>query len=235
MAIAADLKGKTFGNLYVVERTGTNSRGEALWICLCSCGREHTVKSPNLTRGKTKSCGQCNLVPTGPKGTDMTGGIYGRLTVVGRKGKNSSRDSMWNCICSCGNRTDVTGRNLRLGKIRSCGCLKVEVDNGRIGPNNPNYKHNLTEVDRTKRRNIFGYKDWAKGVKEKGGFRCAVSGTLVSHHLESYHAHPELRLVVDNGVCLCESCHKGFHRRFGFFNNTTEQFCQYKEYKLGRI
>ena len=38
-----------------------------------------------------------------------------------------------------------------------------------------------------------------------------MAGNLVSHHLNDYHTHKELRTDVKNGVCLCKKCHKEFH------------------------
>ena len=31
---------------------------------------------------------------------------------------------MWHCKCDCGNETDVRASDLKMGKIKSCGCLK---------------------------------------------------------------------------------------------------------------
>ena len=52
-----DLTGQRFGRLTVVERVGTDKRGNALWKCKCDCGNEVTALASNLKRGHTTSCG----------------------------------------------------------------------------------------------------------------------------------------------------------------------------------
>lgn len=54
---ANDLTGQRFGRLTVVERRGSNKRGDALWLCVCDCGRDAVVTSVHLRGGGTKSCG----------------------------------------------------------------------------------------------------------------------------------------------------------------------------------
>ncbi len=57
MSRLIDLTGQTFGMLTVIERAGTASGREALWLCRCNCGREKLVRSHCLRRGMTRSCG----------------------------------------------------------------------------------------------------------------------------------------------------------------------------------
>lgn len=56
MAKAIDITYQTFGMLTAIERVG-NRNGEAMWLCICNCGKETVVKSCNLRYGLTKSCG----------------------------------------------------------------------------------------------------------------------------------------------------------------------------------
>ena len=66
---------------------------------------------------------------------------FGRLTVlpdlpkVAPDGKNL----LWPCICDCGSAHWATGPNLTRGAIRSCGCLRREID-----ANSPNKTHGLS-------------------------------------------------------------------------------------------
>lgn len=54
------------------------------------------------------------------------GNIYGYLTVIERAENNGSR-AAWKCKCKCGQEVVVTGKLLRQGQTRSCGCLKSEI------------------------------------------------------------------------------------------------------------
>lgn len=57
---------------------------------------------------------------------DMSGERYGRLVVIERAGTDRNRNALWKCICDCGNEKVVTGKCLRSGDTRSCGCLQLE-------------------------------------------------------------------------------------------------------------
>jgi len=57
---ASDLTGTMLGLWGVIERAGSSSGGEVLWLCVCNgCGIERRVRSSQLTWGRSLSCG-CN-------------------------------------------------------------------------------------------------------------------------------------------------------------------------------
>ena len=56
---------------------------------------------------------------------DITGMRFNRLIVEGFSHKNKHNALIWNVVCDCGNRKQVSGSNLR-GNTQSCGCLKKE-------------------------------------------------------------------------------------------------------------
>lgn len=58
---------------------------------------------------------------------EMTGKVFGRLTVIGQAPKIPSGDRMWNVTCSCGNTATVRGALLRSGATTSCGCYRREA------------------------------------------------------------------------------------------------------------
>lgn len=65
---------------------------------------------------------------------DLTGRIFGRLTVKGRIVPPKGR-TLFVCACECGKEVTVNGSDLQTGNNVSCGCLKA----ARIGT--VNYKH----------------------------------------------------------------------------------------------
>lgn len=57
---------------------------------------------------------------------DITGVVFGRLTVIERAPNNAGGKAMWRCGCSCGSVVVTCGKDLRGGRSRSCGCLPVD-------------------------------------------------------------------------------------------------------------
>ena len=57
---------------------------------------------------------------------DMIGIKVGLLTVISRA-ITKPGEARWNCTCDCGNTSIVSGRNLRSGNVKSCGCLNVSI------------------------------------------------------------------------------------------------------------
>jgi hypothetical protein len=58
---------------------------------------------------------------------DLTGQIFGRLTVISTGDKNKRRMYYWICRCDCGKVCKVRGDQLRSGGTKSCGCLHIDV------------------------------------------------------------------------------------------------------------
>lgn len=75
-----------------------------------------------------------------PAKVDLTGLVFGQLTVVREDGQLSDGASLcraWLCQCTCGQTVRVRGKHLTRKKnnVFSCGCYKA------VPENNPNYKH----------------------------------------------------------------------------------------------
>lgn len=63
---------------------------------------------------------------------DLTGKIFGRLTVLGRDtSRYDGRNVFWWCKCICGKTVSVRGQDLRSGNSKSCGCLNQEITSAR--------------------------------------------------------------------------------------------------------
>ena len=63
---------------------------------------------------------------------NMTGMVFGRLTVIERVENDNQGNARWLCQCECGNKKIVRGGSLRQGRIRSCGCLLAESSKKRM-------------------------------------------------------------------------------------------------------
>lgn len=55
---------------------------------------------------------------------DLTGKVFGKLTVLSEEGKSPSGDRRWGCRCECGGIVTRLGGNLKGGNCYSCGCTK---------------------------------------------------------------------------------------------------------------
>jgi hypothetical protein len=93
----------------------------------------------------------------------------------------------------------------------------------------------LTHSSRRRNRNLE-YNNWAANVKERCENRCVISlkpligyetGTHQCHHLNGFDHFEHLRFEPSNGVLLEQSVHMDFHNKFGYGNNTENQFSEY--------
>ncbi len=110
-----------------------------------------------------------------PNVIDLTGKTFGHLRVE-RFSHMQNHQSMWLCVCECGNEKVIMGRKLRDGLTKSCGCsrasdsAKARTKHGEHGTRlyriwihmkqrttNPNHKN----YDRYGARGISVCKEWA--------------------------------------------------------------------------
>ena len=115
--------------LTFIREDGKNKYGEVMIICECDC-EEHKqirIKKSNFLSGRTKSCG-CAVRRNRkrlefPK-EDLTGKVFGKLTVLRFAGYDEKSKAKWTCQCSCENKTifDTYAYNLKSGNTTSCNC-----------------------------------------------------------------------------------------------------------------
>lgn len=77
------------------------------------------------------------------------------------------------------------------------------------GVNHWNWKGGITPEIR-KQRNSLEYKLWRRDVFERDCFQCQICGNvgekLRANHIKKFSNYPELRIVLDNGITICETC-----------------------------
>lgn len=117
-----NLIGQRFGKLVVKELLPSSTSGHRRWSCLCDCGNMHVVTTGNLKNGHTISCG-CVKSP------DLTGKVFGKLTVLGRTKEKHKRGNtlytVWKCRCECGEIVYRISSSLNNSKERMCiNCLR---------------------------------------------------------------------------------------------------------------
>lgn len=113
---------------------------------------------------------------------DLTGQVFGRLTVIKDTGKRTpGRNVIWECQCSCGNIKEVSSGDLRKGHTQSCGCLRRELaSNNLVGQ----HFGRLLVIQDTHKVNTDGRKIY-KCLCDCGNIHEANSHTLINGHTKS--------------------------------------------------
>jgi len=114
-----DITNQRFGKLTAIAPAGHSKHGDVLWLCKCDCGNQKQATTASLRKGNVKSCGCLNQRPS------IAGQRFGRLTAI-ENHKNDKNETRWRCLCDCGKEVSVYKNNLKSGKTRSCGCIRVE-------------------------------------------------------------------------------------------------------------
>jgi hypothetical protein len=170
-----DLTGQRFGRLVAQEVVGRNANGESLWRCLCDCKNEKVVASSVLTKGESTSCGclrkelAAALSAAINARKDLTGKRFGKFVVTGPSAEATDGQSrIWNLRCDCGGTHAASTRDLAVGAVRSCGCLRT--------PTRPNRRSLVGEefgpfavTGLHPERDKFGSRVWEVACKECGG------------------------------------------------------------------
>ena len=105
---------------------------------------------------------------------------------------------------------------------------------GVTGKDHHNWNPDLTAEERTKKRRKLQRINWRKNIFKRDNYTCQIcgddtGGNLVAHHIYSYMDYPKKRALLENGITLCENCHKEFHKKYGYGENTKKQFEKFKK------
>lgn len=115
--------GKVFGVYKVLDEDKETSKlkSRKYWKCECQkCGNILSARTDNLKR-LPNGCPNCRY------NNNYIGKKFGRLTVVDKGHTDKNGHIYWICKCECGNKKEISGSNLKEGKIQSCGCLHSEI------------------------------------------------------------------------------------------------------------
>jgi hypothetical protein len=106
-------------------------------------------------------------------------------------------------MCNC----KFSVRPCEVKKILTCrkeSCRK-EIQ---LGKNNPNFRHGLSDSDRSNKI----YVDWRNLVFKRDKYTCCycgkVGGNLNAHHIKPWAYFKDDRYNLSNGITMCEPCHR---------------------------
>ena len=94
----------------------------------------------------------------GSRAEDLTGQKFGHLTVLYRTDNHYGR-TCWQCRCDCGKEKAVIARDLKAGKVKSCGCLSFQNRRIRIDLTGQKFGR-LTAIEPLEKRDRKGSVYW---------------------------------------------------------------------------
>jgi len=102
------------------------------------------------------------------------------------------------------------------------------------GEKSPNYKHGKSRDNiKERRNNSVPLKRWRRHIVKLFKNTCDICSInesgMNAHHLNGYLWDIDNRFNLANGVLLCKNCHKKFHKKYGIYDNTREQYQEFKK------
>lgn len=208
---------------------------------ICECGNESTTTFDSFKRGcRCKTCGIKKNTESRRRSYDTVKTIFESKGCKLLSNEYINNHTQLHYICSCGNENWITLSDfMNNHDCRECGNLKISIFNKTEreyirGEDHPNWDHSIPQEEREKNRWLTEQKIWRKDVYERDCYTCQCcgdnsGGNLQAHHLDGYDWCEGSRWDIDNGITLCEDCHKNFHIIYGYGLNTKEQFDEYME------
>lgn len=157
---------------------------------------------------------------------DLTGQKFALLTVL-NKAESVNGKAYWNCVCECGNKTTVSGTNLRSGSVKSCGCLKHKTKKTHHLSNTRLYRIWNAIIQRCNNKNHWAYKYYgAKGItvcKEwESDFTIFYKWAVSNGYSEDLTIDR-----IDNKSCYCPENCRWVSRKI---QSNNRSFCKMIEY-----
>ena len=211
MSKKLNLLNKKFGLLTVIENNGIKNQ-KTNWRCQCECGDFIDVSGNDLRSNHTQSCGCLRNKTLKTKSSIMmVGKTFNYLTVIKVSDIRIGNKLSFECICKCGNIKITSGKYLRQGKVKSCGCKKVERNTiEQKGEKSHLWKGGITKENTLIRQSVE-YKKWRNSVFERDNYCCIFCGSkkdIEADHIKQFAFYKELRFDINNGRTLCHDCHE---------------------------
>lgn len=117
---------------------------------------------------------------------DEVGNKYGLLTVIKFHERDKRGQALWLCQCKCGNTSIVEGCRLRVGKTKSCGCMKGRKSFYKtLGDGEAALNKFITTTKQSAKRRGYSYSLTRGQVKKITQKNCAYCGSPPSNIIKS--------------------------------------------------
>lgn len=183
----------------LIGEKSPNWKGGGSVVSCLVCNKKFHVKSSKIKIGSGKFCSrQCY-------GEWMSKNLKGANNPSWRGGKIEL-----NCLI-CNKHFETCKSNVKKGKTKFCSrkCLGKWISKNLNGEKSYSWKGGITPENH-KIRQSLEYRQWAKTIKERDKFTCAIckikGGKLRSNHIKRFIDSPNLRLDLNNGITICENC-----------------------------
>lgn len=215
-----DLSGTIKNNISCVKKIDKRDKwGAVLYECVCHCGNSFISTFKNV-----KSCGCLNKVQN-----YINKNFNGMIIMSKTDKKTSTGNYLFNIKCHCGKIFQCVPSEVIRKNRKSCGCSQHLS-----GENNPRYNSSISIEDRKDRRQKC--RAFRKVLLKQHNYTCEICGDCKKdnkniHHLDGWHWNKNSRIDPKNISVLCKTCHRDFHIKYGYGNNTKEQFEEYRKIK----
>lgn len=94
----------------------------------------------------------------------------------------------------------------------------------------------ISDQERKSNRNrhlLVGYKIWRKQIFQRDNYICQCchikNSKIQAHHIESWIQNKSKRTNIQNGITLCQKCHKKFHSEYGLKDFSLKELKEFLE------
>lgn len=203
----------------LLESEYINSTTKMRYICVCGNIAYKTLA--NMRQGQL--CYECGRKRGGNRKYDITKvkDIFIKAGCVLNEDVYVNPKTKMRYTCKCGRDAEINLSNFLSG--RRCQGCRVDKLYGKRSEEDRERLH--------RKRRSPEYMTWRKKVLKRDVFTCVCCGEfntqLNVHHIESFSRRPDIALDVNNGVTLCEDCHKEYHNNFFHADATVDSFDEF--------
>jgi len=209
------------------------------------CGADRGYKRPNHAYSLCKACsGSINASKNSIKYSNVDYNSCIKATRIVKGDIKTHKRYKINCL-ECNKSKGLARLSNALKPCLSCAAkirhanmseeikeaMKIKISCTQRNMDTNDFK-DFSTTRRGMERREFRALGLSKQCLKKADYICDITGIrghqLVAHHMNSWDSFPEQRFDPDNLVCMSKNLHVEFHKKYGFGNNTREQYEEFK-------